>query len=62
MSMAHPGRMAATIKEHKAIVEAIAQGNVMEAQRAAANHMEQAEKTLLNAMDAQAKKSASENK
>lgn len=62
MSMAYPGRMAATINEHKSIVEAISQGDVMEAQQAAANHMEQAEKTLLTAMDARAKKTVPEEK
>ncbi len=62
MSMAYPGRMAATLNEHKSIVEAISQGDVMEAQRAAANHMEQAEKTLLTAMDARSKKTVPEGK
>lgn len=51
-SMSYPGRLQATHEEHCRIVEAIAQGNVQEAQAAAEHHMEQAEHTLLASMEA----------
>lgn len=51
-SMAFPGRLAATLEEHRHIVEAIAQGDVKEAQAAAEYHMEKSEQTLLASMEA----------
>ena len=51
-SMAFPGRLAATLEEHRPIVEAIAQGDVKEAQAAAEYHMEKSEQTLLASMEA----------
>ena len=51
-SMAFPGRLAATLEEHRRIVEAIAQGDVKEAQAAAEYHMEKSEQTLLASMEA----------
>ena len=38
-SMSFPGRLKATLEEHRRIVEAIAQGDVKEAQQAAEDHM-----------------------
>ena len=54
-SMAFPGRLKATLEEHRRIVEAIAQGNVAEAQAAAEYHMEKSEQTLLKSMEAMKK-------
>ena len=51
-SMGFPGRLAATLEEHRRIVEAIAQGDVKEAQAAAEYHMEKSEQTLLASMEA----------
>ena len=51
-SMGFPGRLAATLEEHRRIVEAIAQGDVKEAQAAAEDHMEKSEQTLLASMEA----------
>lgn len=50
LSMSYPGRLKETLKEHRAMVEAIAAGNVDAARDAAERHMEQAEATLLKAM------------
>ena len=59
LSMSYPGRLEATLEEHKAIVEAIAAGDGKAARKAAEKHMENSEKTLLKAMDAiKAKKDA----
>ncbi len=52
LSMSHPGRLEATLDEHRVIVEAIAQGDVKAAQQAAERHMENSEKTLMKAMEA----------
>ena len=51
-SMAFPGRLKATLEEHRRIVDAIAQGDVAEAQAAAEYHMEKSEQTLLQSMEA----------
>lgn len=50
-SMAYPGRLKETLEEHIRIVEAIAQGNVELAQKAAEDHMEKSEQTLLISME-----------
>ena len=50
LSMSYPGRLEATLEEHREIVEAIAQGDVKAARKAAEKHMENSEKTLLQAM------------
>ncbi len=55
-SMSFPGRLKATLEEHRRIVEAIAQGNVAEAQAAAEYHMEKSEQTLLQSMEELKKK------
>lgn len=64
LSMSYPGRLEATLEEHREIVEAIAQGNVEVARKAAEKHMENSEKTLLQAMDivSRQKADASKNK
>ncbi len=51
-SMAFPGRLKETLEEHRRLVEAIAQGDVKEAQAAAEDHMEKSEQTLLKSMEA----------
>ena len=60
-SMTFPGRLKETLGEHREIVEAIAQGDVKAARRAAEKHMEKSEQTLLRAIDA-AKKKEQKNK
>lgn len=60
LSMSYPGRLEATLDEHRTIVEAIAQGDGRAAKKAAEKHMENSEKTLLKAMDAIKKKQAKE--
>jgi DNA-binding GntR family transcriptional regulator len=50
-SMAYPGRLKETLEEHRRIVEAIAQGDVLEAQRVSEEHMEKSEHTLLISME-----------
>lgn len=55
LSMSYPGRLEATLDEHRAIVEAIANDDDRAARKAAEHHMENSEKTLLKAMDAQKK-------
>ncbi|MBQ7478565.1 MAG: GntR family transcriptional regulator [Selenomonadaceae bacterium] len=52
LSMSYPGRLEETLEEHRAIVDAIAQGNTEAAQEAAERHMERSEQTLMNAMEA----------
>lgn len=52
LSMSYPGRLEATLEEHKLIVEAIATGDKKAASKAAEKHMENSEKTLLKAMEA----------
>lgn len=56
LSMSHPGRLEATLEEHKTIVEAIANGDRRSASKAAERHMENSEKTLLQAMEAMKEK------
>ena len=51
LSMSYPGRLEATLDEHREIVEAIANGDERGASKAAEHHMENSEKTLLKAMD-----------
>lgn len=51
ISMGYPGRLQETLEEHRRLVEAIAQGNVELAQRAAEKHMERSEHTLLVSME-----------
>ena len=55
-SMSFPGRLKATLEEHRNIVEAIAQGDEQAARKAAAHHMEKSEQTLLASMKAREKK------
>lgn len=50
LSMSYPGRLKETLEEHRAMVDAIAAGDVDAARDAAERHMEQAEATLLKAM------------
>ncbi|HIU64629.1 MAG TPA: GntR family transcriptional regulator [Candidatus Avacidaminococcus intestinavium] len=50
-SMHYPGRLRDTLEEHRAIVESIAHRNVDKAQVAAREHMENAEHTLLKAIE-----------
>ena len=50
LAMSYPGRLKETLKEHRAMVEAIAAGDANAAREAAERHMEQAEETLLKAM------------
>ena len=49
-SMSFPGRLKATLEEHRNIVEAIAQGDEKAARKAAEHHMEKSEQTLLASM------------
>jgi len=51
LSMSYPGRLEATLKEHKAMVDAIARGDAEAAKEAALSHMEHSEQTLLDAME-----------
>ena len=55
-SMSFPGRLEATLEEHRRIVEAIAQGDVKAAKRASEYHMEKSEQTLLKSMESMKKK------
>lgn len=50
-SMSYPGRLKETLEEHARIVEAIAQGNVKMARKAAEAHIEKSERTLLVSME-----------
>ncbi len=61
-SMSYPGRLRATLEEHRRIVEAIAQGDVKEAQAASEYHMEKSEQTLLASMEAIKSKSSDSRK
>lgn len=58
LSMSYPGRLEATLDEHRTMVEAIANGDVRAAKRAAERHMERSEQTLLKAMDTNGKPTA----
>jgi len=65
LSMSFPGRLEATLEEHRNMVEAIAQGDVAAAQKAAEMHMEHSEQTLMQAIaekEMQDKKAAEHNK
>lgn len=62
MSMSFPGRLKATLEEHRLIVEAIAQGDVRAARKAAEHHMEKSEQTLLASMEAMQKKKNGESR
>ena len=57
LSMSYPGRLETTLEEHREIVEAISEGDVKRAKKAAERHMEMSEKTLLKAVDAKKKDS-----
>lgn len=61
-SMSYPGRLKETLKEHRAMVEAIAQGNVRDAKKAAKIHLERSEQTLLNSMEVEKMRKKLENK
>lgn len=62
VSMSCPGRLEATLDEHRAIVEAIAAGDVESARKAAVVHMKNAEDTLLNHFEDRNRLMASMNK
>lgn len=62
LSMSYPGRLEATLDEHRTIVEAIANGDRKAASKAAEQHMENSEKTLLKAMDEMKKKNTKAGK
>ena len=62
VSMSCPGRLEATLDEHRAIVEAIAAGDVESARKAAVVHMKNAEDTLLNHFEDRNRVMASVNK
>ena len=62
LSMSYPGRLEATLEEHRNIVEAIAKGDVKTAKKAAEVHMEHSEQTLLKAIEARKKKKAKADK
>lgn len=59
-SMSYPGRLKATLEEHRNIVEAIAQGDEKAARKAAEHHMEKSEQTLLASIQAKEKRDALE--
>ena len=50
-SMLYPGRLTDMMEEHRAIVDAIAQGNPEAAEKAVQTHMENAERTLLKVIE-----------
>ena len=50
-SMAYPGRLGETLEEHRRIVDTIAQGDAVAAQKASEYHMERSEHTLLLSME-----------
>jgi hypothetical protein len=56
ISMSYPGRLKATLEEHRAIVDAIGSGDARLARRVGAKHMEHSEQTLLFAIEEQEKK------
>ena len=62
LSMSYPGRLEATLEEHRDMVEAIAKGDVKAARKAAERHMEHSEQTLLKAMDAMEHQRESNNR
>lgn len=50
-SMSYPGRLAQTMEEHRALVDAIAERNVEKSRKAARTHIENAEKTLMRSLE-----------
>ena len=50
-SMHYPGRLTNTLEEHRAIVDSMAQRDVEKAKKAVRDHMENAEHTLLKAIE-----------
>ncbi|MDD2496734.1 MAG: GntR family transcriptional regulator [Desulfitobacteriaceae bacterium] len=50
-SLAYPGRMKVAVEEHKKIVEAISERNITLAQSLAQEHVENAENSMLEAME-----------
>ena len=56
ISMSYPGRLKATLEEHRAIVDAIGAGDARHARKVGAKHMENSERTLLYAIEEQEKK------
>ena len=50
-SMHYPGRLINTLDEHRAIVDSMAQRDVEKAQQAVREHLENAEHTLLKAIE-----------
>lgn len=60
LSMSYPGRLEATLEEHRAIVEAIAAGDRKAAKKAAQRHMERSEKTLMLAIEARKQETTKE--
>lgn len=61
-SMSYPGRLKETLEEHSRIVDAIADGDVERAQKAAEDHMEKSEQTLLVSMESMYKRKKHESK
>lgn len=61
-SMSYPGRLKETLEEHSRIVDAIADGDVERAQKAAEDHMEKSEQTLLVSMESMYKRKKHEGK
>lgn len=61
-SMSYPGRLKETLEEHSRIVDAIADGDVERAQKAAEDHMEKSEQTLLASMESMYKRKKHEGK
>lgn len=60
VSMRYPGRLKDTQEEHRALVECIAARDVEKSQEVARIHLENAEKTLMEAMAAQQVRNAEE--
>ena len=56
ISMSYPGRLKATLEEHRAIVDAIGSGDARHARKVGAKHMENSEETLLYAIEEQERK------
>ena len=53
ISMSYPGRLKATLEEHRSLVDAIGSGDARRARKMAAKHMENSEQTLLCAIEEQ---------
>jgi len=56
ISMSYPGRLKATLEEHRAIVDAIGAGDARYARKVGEKHMENSEQTLLHAIEEQEQK------